>query len=222
MDQTKISIGINNKTVFTFPITPGSFEIHSDTGDETVNINGLGEILLKGTPNLREVSWSSFFPRERYDFCAVTEAEFLAHDALIEKLEKWRNKRTTVTVNITNVISVPVVVTSFEHGQDDGTTDINYSLTFKEDKNVSTPSSQEQTAERPTKDVESHMYKWKKGDTWKKVAKKETGKSENWTKIKKSNASRVDAAVKAYKKKHPDVKTVKDEVALIGEKILIK
>jgi hypothetical protein len=128
----------------------------------------------------------------------------------------------TVQVSISDVITLPMTLSTFTYGQDDGTADVNYSVTFTEVREVATPDAAKQTAKRPTKKVVSHMYKWKKGDTWKKVAKKETGKSDNWKKLKSTNKSRVDKAIKAYKKKHPSVKKVKDTTALIGTKILIK
>lgn len=207
---------------FIFPITPESFEINSSVEHVVVNINGLGEILLKGKRNLREISWSCFFPREHYDFCPVSETEMTPAGICVWLLHQLEETGRTAYLNITNFISIPVVVQSFDYGQNDGTGDINYSITLKEVREVDTPNSDTQTAKRPTKEVVSHLYKWKKGDTWKKVAKKETGKTETWTKLKKINKSRIDAAIKAYKKEHSSAKTVKDEEALVGNQILIK
>jgi Ni/Co efflux regulator RcnB len=127
----------------------------------------------------------------------------------------------TVQVSISDVITLPMTLSTFTYGQDDGTADVNCSVTVTEVREVATPNEAKQTAKRPTKKVVSHMYKWKKGDTWKKVAKKETGDSKNYSKLKKANKSRINKAIKAYKKKH-NVKTVKETTALIGVKVLIK
>ena len=207
---------------FIFPVTPGAFDLDFGVENVKVNVNDLGEILLKGKRKLRSISWSCFFPRKYYDFCQVSEGELRQATEYVTMLQLLAAENVTVMLNITDYVSMPVVIESFPTSQDDGTGDISYSITLTEDRDVDTPSAETQTAKRPTKAVQSHLYKWKKGDTWKKVAKKETGKTDNWSKLKKNNQKTTDKAVMAYKKKHPSEKKIKDEVALIGVNILIK
>ena len=221
MDNTKIELQIGDAS-FVFPVTPESFDIQCGYDHQTVNINGLGEVLLRGKRNLRSISWSSFLPRERYEWCQVSEADFKAPPLFIVALHLAEESAMDIRVNITNLISLPVVISSFNFGQDDGVGDVNYSITLVESRDVDTPSADTQTAGRPVKKVTSHLYKWKKGDTWKKVAKKEMGDTEKWKSLKETNKKRTDDAVKKYKKAHPNEKAIKDEVALIGEKVLIK
>lgn len=221
MDKTTIEIRIVD-TSFIIPITPESFDVSCGYDHQTVNINGLGEVLLRGKRNLRTVSWSSFFPRQHYDFCQVSEADLIDPRWYIAFLLLAEENDLDIKVTISDFISIPVVISSFDHGQDDGTGDVNYSITLTEVRDVDTPSAAKQTAKRPTKKVTSHMYKWKKGDTWKKVAKKETGKSDNWKKLRKANIKRIDKAAMEYTKKHPRVKKVKEATVLIGVKVLIK
>lgn len=218
---TKIEIKVGSLAIV-IPVTPESFEIGVGYDNQTVNINGLGEILLKGKRNLRTISWSSFFPRQYYDFCQVSEAELAEPNGYIALLILAAEAEMTVQVSISDMISIPMMLSSFNYGQDDGTGDVNYTISFTEVREVATPDAAKQTAKRPTKKVVSHMYKWKKGDTWKKVAKKEMGDTEKWKSLKKTNQKRADEAVKKYKKAHPNEKTIKDEVALVGEKVLIK
>jgi len=221
MDKTTIEIRLAD-TSFIIPVTPESFDVSCGYDHQTVNINGLGEVLLRGKRNLRTVSWSSFFPRQHYDFCQVSEADLIDPRWYIAFLLLAEENDLDIKVTISDFISIPVVISSFDHGQDDGTGDVNYSITLTEVRDVDTPSAAKQTAKRPTKKVTSHMYKWKKGDTWKKVAKKETGKSDNWKKLRKANIKRIDKAAMEYKKKHPRVKKVKETTVLIGVKVLIK
>lgn len=221
MENTKISISYNGSTMV-FPISPESFSIPYSINHEKVNINGLGEILLKGNPELRSVGWNSFFPAQYYDFCQVSEGDLMQPNAYVLILTLLAAQKKTVTLNVSDFLSLPVVVSSFSPGMEERGKDVAYSITFTEDKSVDTPSVKKQTAKRPTKEVKSHLYKWKKGDTWKKVAKKETGDSKNASKLKKANQKRADQAVKKYKKAHPNQKTIKEEVALVGEKVLIK
>ena len=221
MDKTTIEISLAD-TSFIMPVTPESFDVSCGYDHQTVNINGLGEVLLRGKRNLRTVSWSSFFPRQHYDFCQVPEADLIDPRWYIAFLLLAEENDLDIKVTISDFISIPVVISSFDHGQDDGTGDVNYSITLTEVRDVDTPNAAKQTAKRPTKKVTSHMYKWKKGDTWKKVAKKETGKSDNWKKLRKANIKRIDKAAMEYTKKHPRVKKVKETTVLIGVKVLIK
>ena len=221
MDKTTIEIMIGELS-FVLPVTPESFNVTTGYDHQTVNINGLGEILLRGKRNLRTVSWSSFFPRQHYDFCQVGEEELLDPMWYAALLHIAENSEVDIKVTISGFLSMAVVLSSFEYGQEDGTGDVNYSITFTETRDVATPDAAKQTAKRPTKKVTSHMYKWKKGDTWKKVAKKETGKSDNWKDLRKANRKRIDKAAMEYHKKHPKVKKLKETTVLIGVKVLIK
>lgn len=221
MENTKIELKENGELLFVFPVSPDSLPNPGEMGHDTVVINGLCEILLKGKKKLRTLAWESFFPAQPYDFMQVEEGELQEPSNYIEKLMELKNNGTTVTVNITDFLSMDCVISKFEPRMEERGKDISYSISFTEDVQVDTPSTSKQTAKRPTKAVYAHMYKWKKGDTWKKVAKKETGDSKNYSKLKKANKSRINKAIKAYKKKH-NVKTVKETTALIGVKVLIK
>ena len=221
MENTKIKLEQNGETIFVFPVSPDNFTNPGEMGHDTAVINGLGEILLKGKKKLRTLGWESFFPAQPYDFIQVEEGELWEPLQYIEKIKELENNGTTVTVNITEFLSMDCVISKFEPRMEERGKDVSYSITFTEDVQVDTPDVSKQTAKRPTKEVKSHLYKWKKGDTWKKVAKKETGKSSNYAKLKKANKSRINKAIKAYKKKH-NVKSVKETTALIGTQVLIK
>ena len=202
---TKIEIKVGSLAIV-IPVTPESFEIGVGYDNQTVNINGLGEILLKGKRNLRTISWSSFFPRQYYDFCQVSEAELAEPNGYIALLILAAEAEMTVQVSISDMISIPMMLSSFNYGQDDGTGDVNYTISFTKVREVATPDAAKQTAKRPTK----------------KVAKKETGKSDNWKKLRKANIKRIDKAAMEYHKKHPKVKKIKETTSLIGVKVLIK
>jgi hypothetical protein len=220
-ENTTIELKDGDETIFVFPVSPESFELVSEMGHETQNINGLGQILLKGDKSVRTIGWTCFFPSQHYDFVQVNEAELATPMWYVETINGLMLKKKTVTLNIKDFISIKCVISKFTPGMEEKGKDFSYSITFMEDVTVSTPSVKKQTAKRPIKSVHSHMYKWKKGDTWKKVAKKETGKSANYSKLKQANKSRINKAKNAYMKKH-NVKKVKEEKALIGTKILLK
>jgi hypothetical protein len=228
MKNTRIELVVDGKRKFVFPVTPSEFTNPFSMNNEKVSINGLGEILLKGDRNLSSLGWSSFFPADDYEFLQVKKRE--KPKRYIEILENLAKQKKTVTINITSLISMNCVIDSFEPGMEERGKDVSYSITFVEYRDVDTPSVKKQTAKRPTKNTYSHLYTWKKGDTWKKVAKKETGKAENWQKLRKANLKRIDKAAMAYSKAHTsgnnqgqsNTVTAKESTFLVGVKVLIK
>jgi len=214
-----ITVNAGERERIDFPINPESIETTDGVENTSVNVSNLGEIILKGKRNLTTISWSAFFPREDYDFCVATPLD--DPNEYVEKIKDWMDNNYTVTLDIPGFISLNCLITSFEPSPNGGIYDIGYNISFKQFKDVDLPSVKKQTAKRPVKAVVAHLYKWKNNDTWKKVAKKETGDSKNSKKLRKLNEKRIKKATKKYRDKH-HVTTVKEKVALVGEKVLIK
>ena len=207
---------------FTFPINPESYDISRGSTDVSVNVHNLGEVMLKGKENLKKIGWSSLFPHEEYDFCQTTPLD--DPKEYIDILQEWHTNRTTLTLDIEGVISINVVISDFNSGEQDRVGDIYYTLSLTEYKDIKLATTKKQVQKRPSKKVVAHLYKWKKGNTWKKVAKKEAGDSSRASALKKLayNKKVLKKAKKAYKKKHPNAKKFKDATVLVGYKVMIK
>lgn len=177
------------------PVLPPEYTVLSEQSNTAVTVCNLGEINLLGKRNLKQISFSSFFPR-RYDkgYC-----EYHADDpeSMVEEIEKLMEQGTVqLTITGTN-IDMPVTIESFEWGEKDRTGDISYTLTLKEYRYVSIPSSvleKEQSDEADTESTERpqpeqtgpQTYTVKKGDCLSTIAKKLTGSS-NWRPIYEQN-----------------------------------
>lgn len=215
------------------PILPENFEVQMSQNNTSVMIQDFGEINLKGKRNLYSISFSSIFPHERYEFC---KCEPLEPYDYVQIFRKWCEDNETLILCISGtLISHFCTIEEFSFSEEDGTGDVFYTLSLKEYRNPYIKTVQDALAtifqndtvkktatSRVSKTVKSHSYKWKKGDTWNKVAKKETGTSANGKALKKLNKKVINAAKKEYRKEHPKVKTVKGNVALIGKKVVIK
>lgn len=59
-----------SSTWFRFPIIPSEYTVSSDSGNETVTVNALGEVDLGGKRKLRAISFSSFFPKNYDTYCS--------------------------------------------------------------------------------------------------------------------------------------------------------
>lgn len=221
-----------NKKEVQLPILPASIGVQMSQNNTSVVVHNFGEINLKGKRNLYAVSFDSFFPHERYDFC---KCEPLEPYEYVEIFQKWCEDNETLLLTVSGtLISTFYTIEQFDYSEKDGTGDVYYSISLKEYRNpysttnnstkttVKNDTVKKTTTKRVSKTVKSHSYKWKKGDTWNKVAKKETGSSANAKALKKLNKKVINSAKKEYRKKHPKVKTIKETTALIGKKVVIK
>ena len=204
------------------PVLPESFELSESVNNTTVNVHNLGDINLKGKKGLNGLSFESFFPCQNYGFL---HGGFKSdpYESYISKINKLVEDNTTVHVIITETdINGFFTIESFIYGHSEKVKDIDYSIGFIEYKAISSTSDGTSNAGRDNKGKTSKTVKWKKGDTWQKITKSVLGSSKTWKTQQKNNKSVVTKAKKAYKKKHPKVKTIKEATALIGYKVVIK
>ena len=189
---------------FQLPINPNSYTVDGKQNNTSVYIHELGEINLKGKRALRTVSWSSCFPAQRYEFCKVDPLEPMTY---ISMLESCLEKNTQMHVLIGTNLNMFATIESLQWLDDEQNGDINYSITFKEEREPG-------AAKRTAKEVVPVTYTWKKKDSWAKVCKKLLGDSKYAKSCKKKNKAVIKAAKKATKKK-------KEAVALVGYKVVI-
>ncbi len=195
----------NEANTIQLPINPESFEQSVAQNNTSLYIHELGEINLKGKRALKQVSWSSFFPAQSYDFCRCSPADPFYYTRTLENLLE---NNTTVHVIITTTdINMYCTIDTFSHGEADRSGDVSYSITFKEYREV-------QSGTRTSKDKVPVTYKWKSGDTWTKVTKAVLGDSSSWKAQQSANKKIRKAAKKATKKKD-------EKKALIGYKVVI-
>lgn len=170
----------DNTDKFKLPVTPESFEVQVAQNNTIVNIVTLGDINLLGKTGLKNVSLSSFFPAQDYNF---SKADRMDPFDYVETIEEWRKSNTVIRFVISGVINLQCTVESFVWGERDGTKDVYYTINLKEYRTVS-------TKKRTTKKIKATTHKVKKGDTLAKIAKKYYGNSGKTYKDKIYNANK--------------------------------
>lgn len=186
-----------NKKSFRFAVLPPEYELTSESNNTQVVINKLGEISLIGKRKLKNVSFSSFFPKQKYGFCQYTT--FPTPKESVKTIEAMKNKG-VLRLTITGTpINMDCTIESFTWGENDGTKDINFTLEFKEYRKVKVKTSKRKekvtkkvtaaATQRTSKAVESTTYTVVKGDNLSKIAKNLTGSSANWKAIYNQNKS---------------------------------
>ena len=183
------------KTKFRFAVLPSGYEVTSESGNTQVNINSLGEINLLGKRKLKDISFSSFFPKQIYDFCEYTT--FPSPRESVKIIEKMKNNGVMHLTMTGTQVNMDCTIESFVWGENDGTRDIHFTLEFKEYRKVKVKSKLKRecvtnkiiptTTKRVSKSVRNTIYTIERGDDLCKIAKKITGSSANWNAIYEQN-----------------------------------
>ncbi len=197
----------DDKKAIQLPILPPSFMVEDSINNTTVTIHNLGDINLKGKRGLWGLSFSAFFPGQKYDF-AKTEYHD-PYEYYIKKLKNLFENNTTIHVIITETdINGYFTIEAFEYGHEEKGNDVSYSLELREYREPS-------ASGRVNKGASNKSHTWKKGDTWQKVTKKALGSSDKWKAVRKNNKSVRNKALKKHPKK-------KEKDALVGYKVVVK
>lgn len=180
-------------------VLPSGYEVASGSGNTQVSINSLGEINLLGKRKLRDISFSSFFPRQKYSFCEYTS--FPTPKESVKLVEKMKNNGVLRLTMTGTPINMECTIEGFTWGEDDGTKDINFSLELKEYRKVKVKPAKKRekvtkkvanvSAQRTVKEVKGVTYTVKRGDSLSRIAKEVTGSTANWLAIYQQNASLI-------------------------------
>ena len=193
-----MEIWLNNISI---PVLPSEYQVQSSQNNQSETIIGIGEVSLKGKRNLMTISFSSFFPlRRNSSYCR--RGSILKPLQYVDAIERMKQTGTVKLVITGSPIRMDCTIESFEWGENDGTGDIFYTISFKEYRNIgaskssvvqdglleSAPSADGLNKEsaRTEPKVSTQEYIVKKGDTLTSIAKRLTGSS-NWKPIYNAN-----------------------------------
>ncbi|MDE6994723.1 MAG: LysM peptidoglycan-binding domain-containing protein [Lachnospiraceae bacterium] len=186
-------------TKFRFAVLPPEYELTSESNNTQVVINLLGEINLLGKRKLKNISFSSFFPAQKYSFCEYTT--FPTPMESVKRIETMKNNGVMRLTMTGTPINIECTIESFTWGENDGTKDINFTLEFKEYRRVKVHTKPEKEAlsqnitpaatERGAKEINSTTYTVIKNDNLSKISKKLTGSSANWKAIYEQNKETI-------------------------------
>jgi nucleoid-associated protein YgaU len=182
------------------PVNPGEVTIRREKMIETVNILNLGEVDFPTGEKLKEISFSSFFPRD-YDPSYCNYADLPDPQEAMNLLTAWTAGKKPVRLIITEtIINTLVLVTAhastFKGGEPG---DVYYDLTCRTWREVKVRTSAEAATlmaaavgtaqQRPRPDTKPvpKVYVVRPGDTLWKIAKLQLGSGSKYSVIYQAN-----------------------------------
>ena len=181
-----------------FPVLPEKIDVSYGSRDKSVDISGLGEIIIKQDRPAIVIDFSGFFPATYFPNIKVKTVQ--SPQILKNRIKNWKNSRKPCQFLITGTdINMFCYIDSFkyqERGGDVGS--IHYSIKLKEyrevairrleaDSNGGVKASTAKGTPRTDNRVQNRTYKVKEGDTLYSIAAKTLGNGAKWMDILKIN-----------------------------------
>lgn len=189
-----ITLRYPSGVAFIFPVNPEEITIRRDKQFETVNILSLGEVDVPQKEKVREISFSSFFPKH-YDgnYCIY---EYLPDpQSAMNQLTALMNDKQPVQLIISHT-AVNVLVTLSSHqstfrGGEPG--DVYFDVTFRtyREMKVKPVGGSNDASTRTDQKPVPKMYTVKTGDTLSGIAKLQFGSSAKWKSIYEKNRKTI-------------------------------
>lgn len=184
-----------------FPVLPETFEVSFGNTNKTVDISGLGEIVILQDRAAIEVSWDSFFPATK--FPGVQVDSLTPPKTLLKTICDWKSSDKPVHIILTGTdANFFAAIQSIQPSEEGGDPDsIYYKIKLKEYREVkvrqvqvnittkvATVSSQ---ATRTDNRVQEKTYTVKSGDCLWNIAKSLLGSGSRYTEIYNLNKDKI-------------------------------
>lgn len=119
-----------------FPVLPETFEVSFGNTNKTVDISGLGEIVILQDRAAIEVSWDSFFPATK--FPGVQVDSLTPPKTLLKTICEWKSSDKPVHIILTGTdVNFFAAIQSIQPSEEGGDPDsIYYKIKLKEYREV--------------------------------------------------------------------------------------
>lgn len=163
------------------PVTPSGFQIEDGVRIETVNLTGVGDVVIPGHSTLSQITLDSFFPASPYPFSAQI-AEPYSYAAWFEN--RASSKKVLRFLVSGTGLNIAVLVDNIRYGERDGTNDVYYTLTLQRYRYTAANGG---TAREDQVRTEVIQYTVREEDTLSIIAREQYGDMNLYTKIKLYN-----------------------------------
>lgn len=185
------------------PVLPSSFDTKNGSSNSSIDIVGLGEIIVMQSRPALKFSFSSFFPATK--FPGIQVSSITKPLTLVEKINAWKASKKPVHFIATACgVDIYVAIEDFnysEEGGDPGT--YQYSITLKEYREIAVrqvkvdipkaTATVQDGEQRVDNTVQPKTYTVVKGDCLWNIARKFYGDGSQYKKIYEANRAVIDA-----------------------------
>lgn len=127
-----------NNDKLQLPVPPAEFQVAQGNLNNTIVVEGIGEVNILGKERLATITISSFFPAQEYEFCQYKV--FPKPYECVELIEKFRKLgQVRLLITGTNINEI-FYIEEFTYGEKDGTGDVYFTLQMKEFKKLAVAS----------------------------------------------------------------------------------
>ncbi len=185
-----------------FPVLPEEITIKKGLTSKSVDIQGLGEVVIMQDPTAIVISFSSFFPST--PFPGVQFEDLTPPSDLKDKITVWQKSDLPVHFIVTGTtINIFCIIEDFSYSEQGGDVgSLHYSLTLKEYKEVHArqvkidtqakkATAPAETPARTDNRAQEKTYTVKKGDCLWNIAAKSLGSGSRYTEIAKLNSDKI-------------------------------
>ncbi len=192
----EFSLTDGNGEKFVFPVNPEEVQITRERGYDTVSLLSLGDFDFPQGERVKEITFSSFFPREYNEsYCNYNPVP--DPQTAMNKLTTFMHSKTPLRLIITGTqVNVLVIITSHNSTFRGGETgDVYFDLTMRTWRDLKVGrintaaggKGASTKASRPDLKKTPKTYAVKPGDSLSKIAKLQLGSSSRWSEIYKLN-----------------------------------
>ena len=185
-----------------FPVLPEEITIKKGLTSKSVDIQGLGEVVIMQDPTAIVISFSSFFPST--PFPGVQFEDLTPPSDLKDKITVGQKSDLPVHFIVTGTtINIFCIIEDFSYSEQGGDVgSLHYSLTLKEYKEVHArqvkidtqakkATAPAETPARTDNRAQEKTYTVKKGDCLWNIAAKYLGSGSRYTEIAKLNSDKI-------------------------------
>lgn len=183
------------------PVLPELFQVKNGSNDESVNVTGLGEIIIMQSRPALQFSFSSFFPATKFPGLQVDS--ITKPLTLIEKINTWKASKKPIHFIATACnVDIYARIADFQYheaGGDPGT--YQYTITLKEYREITVrqvkvnipkaTATVQKSEPRVDNTVTPQTYTVKSGDCLWNIAKKFYGNGAKYTTIYNANRGTI-------------------------------